>query len=363
MTSGRPQLTYFISSLDMGGAQRGMARLLSGLIDEYDVTVVTLRGGDRSIVPELPGEVMVVDLNIQNLRQVTVLRELLPILTETDVLVCSLYHATVVGTVLGRLSGVSNILVWQHNSKFRSLTRRHLFGIACRLSAQVLADSEAVSSMLNRRFNFSEQIVSTVPIAGIDTERFAPVDTTRTHETTVGILGRLVEQKNHEAVLDAAADLQDFSIQFEIAGKGPRETELKRRARERDLDNVSFRGFVDDVPKFLAGLDIYVQPSNHEGLCITAVEAMSCGLPVVGSDVDGLSGTIEDGETGFFFAPNRTDAFIDRIRYLHQNPERQVEMGKHARQNVIENYSQVVLQQSFRDALLSVRSDQTATSG
>jgi len=354
MANEDPQLTYFISSLDIGGAQRGMARLLPGLTDEYDVTVVTFRGGDRSIVPELPDAVTLVDLNIQKLRQVTALQELRPILAETDVLVCSLYHATVVGAIFGWLSGVSNILVWQHNSEFQNLIRRQFFAIACRLSAQVLADSEAVSVMLNRRFRLSEQAVSTVPIAGIDTERYVPAEKTKSVETTVGILGRLVEQKNHDAVLDAAAHLQHLPIQFEIAGKGPRETRLKRIARERELDNVQFRGFVEDVPTFLNGLDIYVQPSHHEGLCITAIEAMSCGLPVVGSDVDGMSDTIVDGETGFLVAPNRTDAFVDRIRHLHENPERQVEMGKRARQNVVENYSQEVLQQSFRDALQSV---------
>jgi len=351
MDERAPRLTYLVSSLEMGGAQRGMTRLLPGLIDEFDVTVVALRGEDGAVLPELPTGLSIVDLDICRVWHLGRLERLRRLLAETDVLVCSLYHATVVGGVLGWVESVPTVVTWQHNERFQNPLRRELIGLVSRASDRVVADSETVATMLDRTFDFPEGTVATVPIAGIDTRRFTPADG-RTDpedgETVAGILGRLVEQKNHDAVLAAAAALRDEPIRFEVAGDGPRAEELHRLARRERLDNAEFHGFVDDAPAFLRGLDIYVQPSHHEGLCITAVEAMACGLPVVGTAVGGLTETVVDGETGWLVEPGDVDAFTDRIRELHRDPERRRRMGTRARERVLERYSQDVLQERFR---------------
>lgn len=362
METERPRLTYLISSLQVGGAERGMSRLLDGLAEDYDVTVVGLRGGDRGIVGDLPPSVRVLDLVIDAPRDAVRLRHLWRELIATDVLVCSLYHAAVIGTVGGRIARVPTVVTWQHNEAFASDWRRAGFRLAAALSDRLLADSEAVASMLDRAYGFPDGQVTTVPIAGIDTERFAPRDADDISArggtdgvTTVGILGRLLEQKNHEAVLAAAERLRDEPIRFEVAGEGPRGSELRELARKRGLDNVRFRGFVDDVPAFLNGLDIYVQPSHYEGLCITVVEAMACGLPVVGTAVGGLTETVVDGETGYLVAPGDIDGFVGRVRELHAAPLRRETMGRKARERVTERYSRAVLDREFRAVLTAAR--------
>jgi len=357
----RPRLTYLISSLQIGGAERGMARLLEGLVNDYDVTVVALRGGDRGIVGELPDTVRVLDLDIHSLWDVIELRHLCRELTNTDILVCSLYHAAVIGAVVGWATQVPAVVTWQHNERFENRRRRILYGLVARLSDQVLADSETVRTMIQRTYSLPDWKVRTVPIAGIDIERFAPrtdmndADTTGDDGVTkVGILGRLLEQKNHEAVLMAADRLRDEPIRFEIAGQGPRESVLRDRARERGLKDVRFRGFVDNAPAFLNELDIYVQPSHYEGLCMTVLEAMACGLPVVGTAVGGLTETVLDGDTGYLVDPGDQETFVDRIRELHLSPKLRVQFGRRARERVVERYSSEILIAEFRTALNTI---------
>lgn len=349
------RLTYLISSLGTGGAERGMARLITEINDEYEVTVVALRGGDQDIVGELPGCVRVIDLDVQSVRDARGLQYLWSELVKTDILVCSLYHAALIGTITGRLAYVPTILCWRHNESFKNRLRQTLFHFAITLSDQVLADSEPVAQVLEQTYGHIGK-VSTVPIAGVDTDRFAPRnipgDTNR-DDTVVGILGTLRAQKNHDAVLAVADCLHDEPIRFEIAGKGPREDELRNRVNELGLKNVQFRGFVDNPPAFLNSLDVYVQPSHHEGLCITAIEAMACGLPVVAAAVGGLKKSIVHGETGYLFSPGDHETFVNCIRDLHASPARREHMGVRARQRVINHYTRNVLVKEFNAALAS----------
>lgn len=353
MVEGTPRITYLISTLEVGGAQRGMERLLGPLCEDYAVTVVALRGLDGAIVPDLPKAVEVVDLDVRHPWHGVRLRRLHRELRNTDVLVCSMFHASIVGNAFGSVAPVPTILTWRHLEAYERPFRERLYGWSIRQSDRVLADSEAVTEILERRYGSLADRIHTVPIAGVDTERYVPQSRSGDGTTIVGILGRLVQQKNHDAVLAVADCLRDEPIRFEIAGKGPREQELRRRVEQLDLKNIRFKGFVDDVPTFLNGLDIYVQPSHNEGLCITAVEAMACGLPVVAYAVGGLTETVVAGETGYLVEPGDEGRLAERIRSLLVDPELRSRLGTAGRERVIEQYSRDVLVSRFREALES----------
>lgn len=351
MAGDTRRLTYLISTLEVGGAQRGMARLIDDLLAEYEVTVIALRGMDHAIVPELPDEIDIIDLAVNDPWQVTRLTRLYRHLGTTDVLVCSMYHAGIVGNLFGRVARVPTIVTWRHLAKYNSPFRERLYSFAISSSDRILADSRTVAERLEENHGLSSERICTVPIAGIDTVHFSPQSGSASDTTVVGVLGRLVDQKNHDAVLDLADKLRNEPIRFEIAGQGPRERILRRRVEEDGLDNVQFEGFVDDVPDFLNGLDVYIQPSINEGLCMTAVEAMACGLPVVAYAVGGLTETVIDGETGFLVEPGNEDELVERLQTLVEDPDLRHQFGAAGRERVVDNYSQDVLVSTFRDAL------------
>jgi len=340
-------LVYLLSSLETGGAQTGMFRLLEGLAaDEFDVLVVPLQVADETLMERLPAHVSLHDLGIDNKYRLGKLRPLWSLLSTADILVCSLFHATIVGRVLGRLQTVPTVVNWHHNEQFQGAYRRQLYARTNRFVDMILADSAAVERALRREFG-AEVPVSTVPIAGIDIDSYPPVSHSETAPLTVGTLGTLTPQKNHREVLTVAAEMPDIS--FHIAGDGPLRAELEQEAAS--LPNMQFRGYVADVPAFLSEVDVYFQPSLFEGLCITVIEAMAAGLPVVGSDVGGISDSVAHGETGYLADPADTRSFIECIDRLRQHPDQRQAFGMAGREYVQRNYSRERLVDAFRGAL------------
>jgi glycosyltransferase involved in cell wall biosynthesis len=161
----------------------------------------------------------------------------------------------------------------------------------------------------------------------------------------------LAEPKNPFAILDVAERLRGEEITFEIAGGGKLEENVREEIDERGLTNVTLHGHVTDVPGFLSEVDVYFQPSLYEGLCITVLEAMATGLPVVASDVGGIGESVDHGESGFLYKPEDIDGFESGISKLARDPSLRSDFGECGRNTVKDGYTQEVLVSRFEEAL------------
>lgn len=257
--------------------------------------------------------------------------------------------------MLARLCGVlqpnATIATWHHANLFESDFRRLSFKFTSQLSDVVLADSEPVSEVLIADLGLDPSLVHTVPIAGIDLDEYTVVEHRDSEGIMIGTIGRLSEQKNHRMILNVAERLRDENVQFEIAGGGELYDTIQAEITERDLHNVTLHGFVENVPSFLTNLDIYFQPSLWEGLCITVLEAMASGLPVVGSDVGGIARNVEQDCSGFLYGPDDIDGFISGIKSLTSDPELREQFGIRGRSIVEERFTQDVLVREFERAI------------
>jgi glycosyltransferase involved in cell wall biosynthesis len=115
----------------------------------------------------------------------------------------------------------------------------------------------------------------------------------------VGHVGALDNaQKGQEYIIAVARELASThpDVQFVLVGGGEDEGMLKAAAA--GLDNVEFTGFVDNVGDYLAAMDIFVLPSNREGIGSILLDAMDRGLPVVASRVGGVPDIVRTGENG-----------------------------------------------------------------
>lgn len=344
------QTVYFISALETGGAQTGMFRLLEELSpQEFELTVISLTVNEDHLIDRFPEHVSFINLDVGAKYRFDKLYPLFDLFEGADVLVCSLYHATILGRILGSVQEVPVIVNWHHNERFKNYWRRAIYSMTNRFSDAILADSFSVSEELDGIYG--EKVpISTVPIAGVDMERFRPRHQVNGSSMSIGTLGTLTQQKNHDQVLAVAKRIPD--AMFHIAGTGPRRSELERLIACERLSNVEIHGYVEDVPAFLNSLDIYFQPSLYEGLCITVVEAMACGLPVVGSDVGGIEETVVHDETGYLASPEDTEAFVAYIRQLLEEDNKRSSFGRAARNRVENDYSREVLAERFKAALL-----------
>lgn len=86
------------------------------------------------------------------------------------------------------------------------------------------------------------------------------------------------------------------------------------------------------LPAFYSAADVLLMPSHYESFGMVGLEAMSCGAPVIASDVGGLSYLVKDGVTGFLIPPRAPQALADRMNLLLSDELLRWEMGRAARQ-------------------------------
>ena len=173
-----------------------------------------------------------------------------------------------------------------------------------------------------------------IPGVGIDTARFrGNAEKGAALRRELGIpedatvllsVGDLNKNKNHRAVLEALAGMENRNLHYVVCGRGPLKGELEAFAREKGLgDRVRFMGYRNDIPAFYAMADIFVFPSFREGLSVSVMEAMASGLPVVCSRIRGNTDMVEDGVNGFLVEPGKSDTIAGALRRLEDSGKRE----------------------------------------
>ena len=130
-------------------------------------------------------------------------------------------------------------------------------------------------------------------------------------------VGELNENKNQKTIIQAISKLNDPKVHYVVCGKGNQQEKLEKTARELSVENnVHFLGYRTDVVDICSQSDVYVMPSYREGLPVSSLEAMYCGLPLVTSNIRGLVDIISNGVTGYLCNPNDVHAFANSIKKL-----------------------------------------------
>lgn len=129
-------------------------------------------------------------------------------------------------------------------------------------------------------------------------------------------VGRLESIKGHRHLIRALAapSLKGTDIVAVLAGDGADRAELERLAATLGLaDRVRFLGARTDVPELMAACDVFVMPSDSEGLPFALLEAMAAGLPVVGTAVGKIPSLLENGRYGLVVPPRNPEALAEAI--------------------------------------------------
>jgi glycosyltransferase involved in cell wall biosynthesis len=167
----------------------------------------------------------------------------------------------------------------------------------------------------------------------VDRARSAAIRARYAGEYLVGHVGALDNaQKGQEYIIAVARELADTrpDVRFLLVGGGADEAMLKRAAE--GLPNLAFTGHVDNVGDHLAAFDVFVLPSNREGIGSILLDAMEQALPVVASRVGGVPDVVHDGENGLLIEAARPDQLRDAILALCADPERRRALGLRGRE-------------------------------
>ena len=149
----------------------------------------------------------------------------------------------------------------------------------------------------------------------------------------VGHVGALDSvQKAQEYIIQVAWELQKANpqVQFVLVGGGSDEAMFRTLAA--GLQNLAFTGFVDNVGDYLAAFDLFILPSNKEGIGGILLDAMDQGLAIVASRVGGVPEIVHDGENGILIEPARPDQLQAAILKLMGSPQLRQQFGDRGRQ-------------------------------
>lgn len=213
----------------------------------------------------------------------------------------------------------------------------HLF------SNRIVAVSGGVADFLRQREFVPANKITVVP-NGVDTDAFRPAtqeEREKARDTlgispgryVAGALGRLAPEKNFQLLAALARTMPD--VLFVVGGTGPERDALA--AASGGAENVRLLGEVTDRTSFYAGLDVFLLPSLHEALPMTVLEAMASGVPVVASDLEGVSSAL--GGTGLVVPPGDVHAFERALRSLIADSAAASHLSSAARERVVGHYN------------------------
>jgi glycosyltransferase involved in cell wall biosynthesis len=243
-----------------------------------------------------------------------------------------------------RLGVPSVFVAWQNLHRDYPPPFRQIEHYGYSRTSHIIAGNPGAADVVRRKGYAGP--LSTFSVHGVDPEIFSPRPRQRTDDRfIVGYLGRLVLYKGTGVLIEALRGMPD-RCRLRFIGSGPDEGELRRLAERAELANrVEFMPAVatTDVPRVLAELDALAlpslsQPNWTEQFGRVLVEAMSCQVPVVGSD----AGLIPDvvGDSGLIVPEGNAERLRSALVELAENPRLRDELGRRGRERVIARFTQ-----------------------
>jgi glycosyltransferase involved in cell wall biosynthesis len=165
-------------------------------------------------------------------------------------------------------------------------------------------------------------------------------------------VGRMVPVKNHKLLIDSfyLAKKEFKSLSLTIVGDGETKFEIEKQVRNLNLEeSIIFVGESNKVSNYLMKGDIYILSSLYEGLPVSLLEAMASGLPIIATDVGGVSDIVEDRVNGILVPSGDTKALSKAIITLAKDKELRKDMSRSSKekvkkydlQNMIEEYQDI----------------------
>jgi len=272
-----------------------------------------------------------------------------------DIIILYMYHAILLGRLIGRLAGVYSII-----ASFRVSPANDFMGqienfalrctswvdtLTCVNSEKVAAEWLAHKVMPLKKLRIVPNgVVLSKFISSSLRNKAGHLYPRRSNNSFIWVaIGRLTLQKDFFNLIDAFARVaKSFSDSgLYVAGDGPLKHELKSKIKKMGLkDRVYFIGICKDIPSFLSRGNALVLSSLWEGSPNVILEAMAAGLPIVATDIGGVRELVSDGENGFLVPCHEPMSLAETMMHLMKlTDQKRKQMGKKGREIVQKKYN------------------------
>ena len=358
----RLRVANLVSSAFYGGPERIMIGLAKELPAQYESLFFVFREGGRG--EQFRGSEMIEFSRREGFTTIEIVHDvpnLIGMARETarklrqsgaDLLCCHGYKADVVGYLAARMAKIPVVGIahfWVASTKklavymaldWMALRRMDATIAVCDSQRErLIADGvrpERITTVRN-----AIEAPGEIPSGTAARESIAALFLTP-KRLLVGTAARLSVEKGID-VLIRAVEIVHRTIPdagFVVFGDGPRREELTALIAEKNLqDTLVLAGFRSGAQSLFSGLDVMAMASRAEGLPVAILEAMSVGIPVVSTAVDGIPEAIVDGETGYLVASEDHAALADRLLKVLESPDLRATMGARGRERVLSEFA------------------------
>ena len=330
-----------ISSLTKGGAERVMVNLAEHFVSEgHQVTIVTQYRKEneyaispqiKRVISDIEGEEISKSRILNFVRRFRKLRGIWKA-EKPDMILSFIGKNNMMAVLTSRGLSIPVAV------SVRGEPKEEYYNGILRFGAKVLFGfAEGVILQTRRCFDFfpdrvkKNAVILHNPVsASFFRDRYEGV-----REKTVVAVGRVDNNKNHEMLIRAFAEISaEFpEYQLIIYGEGPERERLKKMVEQMGMaERISLPGSIDNVSEAIYKAEVFVLPSNTEGVPNTLIEAMLMGLCVISTDCPcgGPADLVNHGENGLLFPVGDTEALKEQLALVLSDADLREHLGKNA---------------------------------
>lgn len=350
-----------------GGAQRYVFDIAKSLKDDFYIRVaVGEKDGDQTLQKKLKKEgIEVAQLNhlvrkISPLKDSLAIAELSKLYADflPDIVHLNSSKAGVLGSLARRkrMRVVYTAHGWVFNEPL-SFFKRSVYYMLEKVSGRY---KDAVVVLSKRDKKEGERVAKKdklhiVPL-GIESGSISQkkLNLELEHKFVFGTIANFYKTKGLDILIDAFAQVRkehDNAVCV-IIGDGEQRQVLERKIQKNDLEtNIHLTGFLEDARQYLGNFDVFVLSSRKEGLPYTILEAQAAGLPIIATDVGGVSSVVDE-KTGWCVTPEDVSALSSAMIDAINRSDLQ-KFGNSSKERMQRDYSLSSMIKKIRDLYLS----------
>lgn len=344
------KILYLLNNFSIGGAEMGLIHLIRhGFFAEAELELAVLFEGSGKLRDKLsaagykgkatalmPQKDMTIPLLLRAYRKLTKLLKH----SQPDILLLSLPQANILGRIAARRYPKMKVVTFEHTARFGKPYYGKLLRLTSGRVDGVLFDCEVTAGAMLQYYT-KDLPWHYAPLVSVQPGLPAKQAYLLHDVPAILSVGRLSPPKNYPEALKAIALLisRGQRLHYYIAGEGALRGELETLVESLGLrEHVTFLGFVDWRPWQMKA-DIFLQASAWEGLCISVVEAMGAGMPVVSTDVGGMRDYGKHGRNMLKVRGTDAEALADALTKLLESEELRRELGSTAREDITAQFN------------------------
>jgi len=226
------------------------------------------------------------------------------------------------------------------------------------LTTHVITLTESNRQAVLNRLSLLKRYLGPINIIpnGINTDYFTPTGNSVSSKVRIVMMARFCKERDFigliqavEMLLSRDSTLRD-KLELVLAGDGDTWKDVKHYVDQNGLGElVRMPGFIgeDEVRILLQSSSIYVQWSSADSMSTSVMQAMSCGVPVVASKIDGMDALVDHGETGFLEDLRDVSGLASRLWSLTHDRDLCVRLGQNGREKIMREFSHYRMAQEY----------------